>query len=305
MNNMAKTILVTGATGKQGGAVINALLASPSFPPYTILALTRTPTSAAAQKLAAKSPTIKLIAGNLDNPSIIFTTAATPIWGVFSVQVAFGRDANPESEERQSKALVDAALQHDVKHLVYTSVDRHGVRSDSDGTNLPQFACKLRCEKYLQEKCARSKMAWTILRPVCFMENFTPDFMGRAFASMWKFGLPATKSLQLIATTDIGFFAAQAFLKPEDYRCYALSLAGDELTFAEAESIFIKKTSTKLPRTFDIVAWGLLWGSKELRSMFKWFADVGYAADVVELRKMHPGLMNLGNWLEKESEFMR
>jgi nucleoside-diphosphate-sugar epimerase len=87
-----KSILVTGATGKQGGAVVNALLADDAD--MEILAVTRNPQSGAAKKLADKSPKIKIVQGDLDDPAEIFRNAhqvsssSEPIWGVFSVQVS-------------------------------------------------------------------------------------------------------------------------------------------------------------------------------------------------------------------------
>jgi uncharacterized protein YbjT (DUF2867 family) len=82
-------VLVTGATGKQGGAVIQSLLNKDAG--FEILAVTRDTKSPSAQKLSQKAPTIKLVEGNLDNPARIFDNAQTvtssPIWGVFSVQV--------------------------------------------------------------------------------------------------------------------------------------------------------------------------------------------------------------------------
>jgi NAD(P)-dependent dehydrogenase (short-subunit alcohol dehydrogenase family) len=87
---MSKAVLITGATGRQGGAVVNALLPSSDF---TILAVTRNTASPLAQKLVQKSPKIKLVQGDLNDPITIFKNAkeATdkPIWGVFSVQVRF------------------------------------------------------------------------------------------------------------------------------------------------------------------------------------------------------------------------
>jgi uncharacterized protein YbjT (DUF2867 family) len=84
-----KSILVTGATGKQGGALINALLAEDAD--IEILAVTRNPQSKSAKNLADKSPKIKLVQGDLDDPAGIFKNAhqvsSEPIWGVFSVQV--------------------------------------------------------------------------------------------------------------------------------------------------------------------------------------------------------------------------
>jgi hypothetical protein len=86
---MARALLVTGATGKQGGSLINALLEANAD--SEIFALTRNANSASAQKLKAKSPNIKLVTGDLDAIDSVFEKAKEasklPIWGVFSVQV--------------------------------------------------------------------------------------------------------------------------------------------------------------------------------------------------------------------------
>lgn len=94
-------ILITGATGKQGGSVIKSLLAQNA--PFDILAVTRSAQSAAAQSLARLSPKIRIVEGNLDNPAALFESAKrqteSPIWGVFSVQVPI-----PESVIFENKA---------------------------------------------------------------------------------------------------------------------------------------------------------------------------------------------------------
>jgi hypothetical protein len=46
-----------------------------------------------------------------------------------------------------------------------------------------------------------------------------------------------------------------------------------------------------------------LWAVKEVGIMFKWFKDEGYGANIEELKKIHPGLLDFGIWLEKESKF--
>ena len=82
-------VLITGATGKQGGSVVDALLRAKA--PYEILALTRDAQSSSSKRLLQKSPNIKLVTGNLDAADEVFKKAKeatkTPIWGVFSVQV--------------------------------------------------------------------------------------------------------------------------------------------------------------------------------------------------------------------------
>jgi nucleoside-diphosphate-sugar epimerase len=87
---MSKVVLISGATGKQGGAVVDALLASPQAKDFTILALTRNPEGGSAQKL--KSRGCKIVKGDLEDVPAIFEEAkkvvSEPIWGVFSVQVS-------------------------------------------------------------------------------------------------------------------------------------------------------------------------------------------------------------------------
>lgn len=138
---------MTGATGKQGGAVVKALLASPPPFDYQILALTRRATSPAAKALASHAK-VTLIEGDLNDSPAIFTKAGGvgSIWGVFCVTLpSFGKKEALESEQKQGCDLVDASLVHDVQHFVYTSVDRGGHdRSDTDATDIPHFASKVR-----------------------------------------------------------------------------------------------------------------------------------------------------------------
>lgn len=145
-------------------------------------------------------------------------------------------------------------------------------------------------------------MAWTILRPVAFMENFNPGFFGKVFTTSWK-TMVKEKPLQLISVGDIGFFGAQAFMSPNQYQNKGVSLAGDELTFDEMAEIFNAKTGKSVPTTFGFVAKGLMAMMKDLGSMFQWFYDVGYGANIPELRKIHPELKDFTTWLEKDSGF--
>ena len=178
---MPRNLLITGATGKQGAAVISALLASPSAADYIIYAVTRDPSSAAAQSLASK-PNDKIVKGNLDAPAALFASAGVPIWGVFSVQVRMC--SGPAPEQRQGTELVEAAVSHGrVKQFVYTSADRGGSRSACDPTDVPHFASKYNIEKYLEEQAKRVNMGYTILRPVAFMKNLTDNFQGKSHAN--------------------------------------------------------------------------------------------------------------------------
>jgi uncharacterized protein YbjT (DUF2867 family) len=177
---MPKPILILGATGKQGSALITSLLSlQNSSSDYTLLAVTRNASSPASLALAAKS--VKLIEGSLDDPVSLLAkgkeAAGHPVWGVFAVFVSQGRGASPEIEERQAKALVDAAVQGgEVKFFVYSSVERGGnERSWSNPTNVPHFISKHNVELHLREKALGTGLQWTILRPTAFMDVRLPS----------------------------------------------------------------------------------------------------------------------------------
>jgi uncharacterized protein YbjT (DUF2867 family) len=90
---MSKVIIVTGATGKQGGATIRALLESPKASEFTLVAVTRSPDGGSAKKLAEKG--VKIVKGDLADVPAIFeavkNVTSEPIWGVFSIQVRQSR----------------------------------------------------------------------------------------------------------------------------------------------------------------------------------------------------------------------
>jgi len=168
----AKVLLITGATGKQGGAVIDALLKY--YPDrFYILAVTRNALGPGAKRLLEKSSAIRIVEGDLDDVPHIFAEgrriAGQPIWGVYSVQVSMGKDVTVEREVRQGHALVDEAIKTGVEHFVYSSVERGGdVESWNNPTPIPHFRSKYHIEHYLQRQAAKyeGKMGWTILRPV-------------------------------------------------------------------------------------------------------------------------------------------
>ncbi|KAF2684382.1 NAD(P)-binding protein [Lentithecium fluviatile CBS 122367] len=299
---MSKTIIVTGATGKQGGSVVQALRDSD----FEILAVTRNANSPAAIKLANLSANIKPLQGDLADASAIFERAkmltSNPIWGVYSVQAKPVGD--PTVEATQGKNLIDAAIAAGVQFFVYSSVDRGGAKSSSDPTPVVHWANKHRIEKYLEDKAAGTQMRYTVLRPTGFMENISNDFAGKATATSWQLALK-DKPMQLIATKDIGWFAANAFKHPEDNAGRYLSLAGASLTFDEANAIFKKRIGTDMPTTFGVVASLGMCLVKEVGAIFKWLKQNGNGADVDECRRMNPSLTDFGAWLESDSAFRK
>lgn len=288
-----KTILVTGATGKQGGAAIASILASPQASSFKIIAVTRDTGSAGARRLIAL-PGVSLVQGDFSDISAIFSKAG-PVWGVYSVQV------NSDEEERQGKAMVDAAVSHGVQHFVYSSGDRGGPeKSNFDPTDVKNFAAKFNIEKHLiaQATTSPQKMSYTILRPVTFFENLTNDIHGKGFTRMWE--QMGTKKLQFVATADIGWFAAASFLDPAGHASAAITIVGDELTQPEADAIFKKATGQSMPMAPCMIASTVKMVLKDtVGDMFRWFAQHGYGGSIQECRKTYPAITDFRGWIEE------
>ena len=191
------TIVVIGATGRQGGATVRALEATGKF---TVVAVSRDPTSSEARAFHAQHPNVEIRRANcIDKASLV--AAFRGAYGVFGVTNPFvGRwngsgtaNVDMDGEERQGLNLVDACLECNVQHFVFTSV-----ASALEKTGVPTFDVKARVEAYL----VKSRLQYTILAPVGFYENLESPFAGIKQGIVP--GLLKETKAQMIATDDIG-----------------------------------------------------------------------------------------------------
>ena len=103
----------------------------------------------------------------------------------------------------------------------------------------------------------------------------------------------------------IGWFVAQAIFCPGKFHNVALSLAGEEVTQLEGVVIF-EVVGKEMPVAPCFVGSALKFFMKEaLGTMFQWFRDVGYGADVEECRKMNPQTQDYQIWLKENSSFVK
>jgi uncharacterized protein YbjT (DUF2867 family) len=277
-----RTVLVTGATGQQGGATARRLLADG----WRVRALVREPDAPAARHLASAGA--DLVAGDMGDRAAL-DAAMSGVYGVFSVQpAATAPDFNPE-EVRFGRNVADAAAKAGVQHLVYTSVG-----GADRGTGISHWNTKWQIEQHI----ASLDLPATILRPVMFMENHTsPKFGITGEAALIRM-IPAATSVQLIAVDDIGAFAALAFADPDFYRGRAIEVAGDELTRDE----LLAAISHAIGRELDVAPidretlarLGVDPDDVDRAQSFN-----GWQADIPSLRKLHPGLMDFQAWLNR------
>lgn len=278
-----KVILVTGATGQQGGSVSRHLLKDG----WKVRAMNRDINKPAAAEL--KELGAELFGGDMSSPEDL-NKAMKGVYGVFSVQNFW--EHGYEGELLQGKNVADAAKSEGIKHLLFSSVggaERH--------TKLPHFDVKFEIEKYIKSLA----IPCTIIRPVFFMENLNTWFKPaeeNGSLSLTMALKPETK-LQMIAVDDVGAIALKIFNNPSEYIGKEIEIAGDELTMPDIAAIY-KKTSGK-DTTFNELPVDILRSnSEEMANMFQWFIDKGYKSDINKVRQIHPGLTSFENWLSKQ-----
>src|SRR6516225_5659885 len=194
MVNADKTLLITGATGRQGGAVIRRLLPKG----WRLRALTRNSTNSAAQELARKG--IEVVQGDLEDPPSL-EHAARGVYGVYSVQDFWS--VGVKREVRQGKNLADAAKKAGVVHFVYSSAG--GAERNSGITH---FETKWEVEKHIRGL----KQPATVFRPAAFMETYhILEVEVGLLKGKLADPIRGDKPYQTIATDDIGGFVALAF----------------------------------------------------------------------------------------------
>lgn len=279
------TVLVTGATGQQGGAVVHHLLAG-GFP---VRALVRNPETDASQELAKKG--VEIFAGNFEQPDTI-RRAMAGIGRVFSVQPFLRGKA--ELEVQWGKRIADAAAAEGVSHFVYTSV--FGANA---GPDVPHFASKAQIETHIQS----TAMPSTILQPAGFMENLLNPIVLKGIAKGKLAGPTAVDSPQpVIAVDDIGVIAAKVFASPGEYIGQRIALVGDVVSTrmqAEALTRILGRPikPAQLPRFLVRLFLG-----RELYRMFRWIDTntEGVPFNIEALRVVHPQLSTFEQWCRRK-----
>ena len=264
------TVLVTGATGQQGGLVARTLKSRG----HNVLGLTRNSDSPPAREL--KDLGIGVVTGDFNDPASL-VTAAQGVDAVYLMATPF--EAGTEAETRQGIAAVGAAKTAGVRHLVYSSV------SDADReTGIPHFDSKYQVERHIQSQ----DLPYTILAPAYFMENLISPFMlpGLKQGTL-SMALPATRKLQQISVLDIASFTALVLENRDRFVGKRVDIGGDETDGAQTVEIITRVSGQKIDYVeLDIEE--LLEANQDLGKTFDWFNRVGYSADLPSLRRDYP-----------------
>ncbi|WP_162224575.1 NmrA/HSCARG family protein [Halorussus amylolyticus] len=287
---MPESVLVTGATGTQGGAVADHLL-SGDHGEFEVYALTRHPESTEAHELGERGA--EVVSADLAEKNSI-----RPL--VEDVDTVFGMtnfwEVGYEGEVEQGTNLAEAAAEAGIDHFVFSSVG--GAERD---TGVSHFDSKWEIEERIRDL----DLPATVVRPVFFMQNFegTREDIESGQLAM---GLAEGVSLQMLDVDTLGAFVAEALADPETYLGEAYELASDEHTLESAAETFSDALGREVEPVHVSVHDVREQMGEEYAVMFEWFNEEGYRADIDALRENHDvdfttlrGYLETSEWSEQ------
>ncbi|MBI4333930.1 MAG: NmrA/HSCARG family protein [Chloroflexi bacterium] len=287
-----KTIVVCGATGNQGGAVIQALLDAQK---WNVTALSRNPGSERAQALSSNG--VEVRKADLEDKASL-AQAFRNAYGVFGVTQPFSPDykkCNVAAETQQGRNIVDACLEAGVKHLVHSTVMHLGMEK----TGMPHVDSKIVIEQY----AVRSGVPNTLLRPASFMDNIGTPFFPVKKGLVRGF-VDRDARVPYVSCHDIGIFAAIAFEHPEEYLGKAVDVMGDFVSGEDLCAILSKLRGGERFKYKAVPRLLMRIFAREFYSMRVTFEKWGrppYPKEFPEAqtscRKMYPKMMSVEDYL--------
>jgi uncharacterized protein YbjT (DUF2867 family) len=280
----ARVVVVTGATGTQGGAVTRALL----LRGFAVKALTRRPDGPAARALASLGA--QPVPGDMDDPASL-RAAFLGADAVFAVTDFFTHGV--VAEERHGRSLADAAQAAGVSQLVFSSV-----AGADRAPGVPHFASKFAVEQHIRSLGVPA----TILRPAIFLEDLDDKkYVPPANWGMMRKLIGDDRPLHWVAAADIGAAAAAAFAAPERFIGKTVPLVSTTSSLASAREAFVRVRGRK-PLALAMPA-GIFsrFVSRELVAMWRWLRDHDMDPPTGDSRSLLPAPVTVESWLRDRS----
>src|ERR671927_1155598 len=216
-----RKILVTGATGQQGGSLARLLLQNK----HKVYALTRNTQSAAVQDLRNKGANI--VKGDLDDSDSL-KRAVKDVESIFLMGTPF--EDGTEGEIRRGKLMANIAKENGIEHLAYSSV----ANADKN-TGIPHFESKYKVEQHIKNL----GIPYTIIGPTFFMENLLGPGLEQGQSAL---PLSSSTTLQQSALENIAEFSALVLERRESFLGKRIDIASDEVTGEQATEILSNET---------------------------------------------------------------
>lgn len=275
---MAKLLTVFGATGQQGGSVVEYVINDPELSKqYKVRGITRDLTKPAAQALQQKG--VEVVKADSDDPSSL-QKAMQGAHTVFGVTATIYDEKLKERELAQGKAMADAAVDAGVQYFIFSTLTNGGKMSEGKIQKLAHFDVKAEIEDYIRTKPMKS----AFFAPGSFMQNFNhfmgPRPTGDGTYAIAHFVKPETQLPLIDTVDDSGKFVGAILAEPDKYegkvfsaatRLYSYSEIVKTMSEASGKTVNYKQLPQGVWKSFlptDIAEY--------LADMFVWIQDYGY-----------------------------
>jgi uncharacterized protein YbjT (DUF2867 family) len=237
---MSKLITVFGATGNQGGSVIDAILADGQLSKeFKVRGITRDTSKKSAQELAKRG--VEVVAANLGSVDSL-TAAIEGSHTVFLV-TNYWESMDADLEYSQGKNVADVSKAVGVSHLIFSSL--HHVTEESKGrlTHVPHFDSKANIEKYIRA----SGVGCSFILPGYYMPNFKSMFI-KAEDGSYQLFLPISKQAKFPLfdpAENTGLFVKAAIKHADQLKNKQILAAAKYYTPEEIVDVFSQVTGKK------------------------------------------------------------
>jgi uncharacterized protein YbjT (DUF2867 family) len=276
-----RKILVTGATGQQGGTLARLLLQKK----HKVYALTRNTHSTAAQDLQHKGAYI--IKGDLDDSGSL-NHAIDNVESIFLMGTPF--EDGTDGEIRRGKLMVDIAKDKGIEHLVYSSV-----ANADKSTGIPHFESKYKVEQLIKNL----QIPYTVIGPTFFMENLLGQGLRQG-----QLALPLARStiLQQSALDNIAEFSALVIERRDPFLGKRIDIASDEVTGEQISKILSNESGLDI-RYVQIPLDRVYQSNQDMARMYEWYEKVGTGIDISKIHQEYPDVnwMTFNKWTEKQN----
>jgi uncharacterized protein YbjT (DUF2867 family) len=271
-----RKILVTGATGQQGGTLARLLLQKE----HKVYALTRNTHSSAAQDLRNRGAII--VKGDLDDSDSL-KLAVKDVQSVFLMGTPF--EDGIEGETRRGKLMADIAKENSIEHLVYSSV----ANADKN-TGIPHFESKYKVEQHIKNL----GIPHTIIGPTFFMENLLGPGLEQGQLTL---PLSPSTTLQQSALENIAEFSALVLERREPFLGKRIDIASDEVTGKQAAEILSNELGQRI-RYVPIPLEQVYQANEDMARMYNWYEKAATGIDITSLHQEYPEVkwLSIKDW---------
>jgi len=298
MSNNEHTYLVLCATGRQGSAVVDALIEKNA----SIVASSRNPSSLSEKRGNTIKKTVKLDMGDVNSiVAAIDKSKATRVW--FTTDWYSIKKATRAKEAQLGYNVIDAIKMrsNQVQHVVYSS----GAHAGEVPTKIPEMHSKADVEIYMEKELKGSAITWSVLRPAAFLENLDDKKNGNPLKKgSLKMLTKPDCSIEYIAAADIGKGGAELLMNPQMYKYQKIDAATCEYTGPELARILSQVSGTKCKYSISAPRFVLWVFEKNLYHLVTWFESDDYKkTDIEAFKKMVPDYQDAKDWFAAKGKW--